>query len=184
MIKLLLLILLFLRGESASLPNIFFVVVDDFGWGTLRKKKKRFTFLRKNQRFTFRTGDSGWHREDPEVITPTMNELVKNGIELDRHYVHPMCTPSRSSLQSGRLPVHILTQLVGPCDKNGAIPRNITGIAAKLKTAGYATHHVGKWDAGMVYVSALSLSLSFSLFSHTQTHSLNTHTHTHTRQAQ
>ena len=93
--------------SSSSLPNIFFVIVDDFGWG-----------------------DSGWHREDPEIVTPTMNELVRNGIELDRHYVHPMCTPSRSSFQSGRLPVHILQKLVGPCDKNGAIPRNITGIAA------------------------------------------------------
>ena len=25
----------------------------------------------------------------------------------------------------------------------------MTGIATKLKAAGYATHHVGKWDAGM-----------------------------------
>ena len=92
------------------------MIVDDFGWG-----------------------DSGWHRrEDPEIVTPTMNELVREGIELDRHYVHPMCTPSRSSFQSGRLPVHILTQLVGPCDKNGAIPRNITGIAAYV--VDYHTH--------------------------------------------
>jgi len=74
---------------------------------------------------------------------------VANGVELNRHYVHMMCTPSRASFQSGRLPVHVLTKLAGPCDKNGAIPRNMTGIAQQLKKAGYATHQVGKWDAGM-----------------------------------
>jgi arylsulfatase A-like enzyme len=60
-----------------------------------------------------------------------------------------MCTPSRSALQTGRLPVHVITQLADPCDENGAIPRNMTGLAAKLKLAGYSTHQVGKWDAGM-----------------------------------
>ena len=95
--------------------------MDDFGWGNV-----------------------GYHRTDasPEVQTPTIDALVGEGIELDRHYVHMMCTPSRSALQSGRLPVHIITQLANPCDANCAIPRNMTGLAAKLKSAGYATHQV------------------------------------------
>eukprot|EP00931_Biecheleriopsis_adriatica_P120159 TRINITY_DN95289_c0_g1_i1.p1 TRINITY_DN95289_c0_g1~~TRINITY_DN95289_c0_g1_i1.p1 ORF type:complete len:557 (+),score=80.74 TRINITY_DN95289_c0_g1_i1:33-1703(+) len=116
------------RDAKPKLPHIFFVVVDDFGWGEV-----------------------GYHRDVPtkEVQTPHIDALVKEGIELNRHYVHMTCTPSRSSLQSGRLPVHILTELAGPCDSNGAIPRNMTGIAAVLKRAGYATHQVGKWDAGM-----------------------------------
>ena len=109
-------------------PHVLLVVVDDFGWA-----------------------DVGYHREVPtrEVMTPTIDLLVADGIELNRHYVHPMCTPSRAALQSGRLPVHIITRLAGPCDENGAIPRNVTGVAAHLKKAGYATHQVGKWDAGM-----------------------------------
>ena len=81
--------------------------------------------------------DVNYHRNDTEMPTPTIDALVKAGVELNRHYVHMMCTPSRASLQSGRLPVHVLTRLAGPCDGNGAIPRNITGIAAKLKKAGY-----------------------------------------------
>lgn len=116
-------------GKSApKLPHIFFVIVDDFGWAEV-----------------------GYHRADStkEVQTPTIDKLVKEGIELNRHYVHMMCTPTRASFQSGRLPVHVLTRLAGPCDGNGAIPRNITGIAAKLKKAGYMTHQVGKWDCGM-----------------------------------
>jgi arylsulfatase I/J len=115
-------------GSKPKLPHIFFVVVDDFGWG-----------------------DVGWHREEAtkEVQTPVMDALVKQGVEFNRHYVHMTCTPTRSALQSGRLPVHVLTQLASPCDANGPIPRNMTGLAAHLKRAGYATHHVGKWDAGM-----------------------------------
>ena len=50
--------------------------------------------------------------------------------------VHMMCTPTRSSFQSGRLPIHVLTQLSSPCDHNGAIPRNMTGVAAQMKKAG------------------------------------------------
>jgi hypothetical protein len=52
-------------------PHIFMVIVDDFGWA-----------------------DAGWHRKTPsrEVVTPTMDALVKEGVELNRHYVHMMCT--------------------------------------------------------------------------------------------
>jgi arylsulfatase A-like enzyme len=44
-----------------------------------------------------------YHNSDKEVSTPTINELVKNGIELNRHYAYPFCSPSRSSLQSGKV---------------------------------------------------------------------------------
>eukprot|EP01060_Flectonema_neradi_P024161 TRINITY_DN3276_c0_g1_i1.p1 TRINITY_DN3276_c0_g1~~TRINITY_DN3276_c0_g1_i1.p1 ORF type:complete len:548 (+),score=116.71 TRINITY_DN3276_c0_g1_i1:51-1646(+) len=118
-----------LVGSAAKLPHIFMVVVDDFGWGDV--------------------GYHGAKLSSGESLTPTIDGLVKEGIELNRHYVHMMCTPTRSSFQSGRLPIHVITQLSSPCDENGAIPRNMTGIAAQLKKAGYETHQVGKWDAGM-----------------------------------
>ena len=119
-----LLAILFTRAQSTIKPNILFVIVDDFGWG-----------------------DIGYHRETPtsEVLTPTMDRLATiEGVILNRHYVHMTCTPSRSAFQTGRLPVHVITELADPCDINGAIPRNMTGIATKLKAAGYETHEVGK----------------------------------------
>jgi hypothetical protein len=127
-------------AEANKLPHIFFVVccfiqllsftdsdnelpqiVDDFGWAEV-----------------------GYHRDvkTPEIVTPTIDALVKEGVELNRHYVHMMCTPSRASFQSGRLPAHVTLSLTGPCDKSGAIPRNMTGIAEVMKKAGYATHQV------------------------------------------
>ena len=126
-----LLLITFACVVNARKPHILLVVADDLGWA-----------------------DVGYHHKQEknrEIQTPTIDQLVADGIELNRHYVHMMCTPSRAALQSGRLPVHVLQKLAGPCDVNGAIPRNMTGIASKLKSGGYATHQVGKWDAGMAF---------------------------------
>ena len=47
--------------------HVLMILADDYGWG-----------------------DSGWHRQDDigrqEVLTPTMDGLIKQGLELDRHY--------------------------------------------------------------------------------------------------
>jgi len=98
-----------------------------------------------------------WNGTNKEVITPNINNLVKIGLELDQHYVYRACSPSRSCLMSGRLPIHVNDKnyepdIHNPLDKQSGyagIPRGMTGIAEKLKMAGYATHQVGKWDAGM-----------------------------------
>ena len=49
-------------AAGAPKPHIFMVIVDDFGWA-----------------------DAGWHRPvpTPEVQTPCMDALVKEGIELN-----------------------------------------------------------------------------------------------------
>lgn len=75
----------------------------------------------------------------------------------DRAYSFQFCSPTRSSLQSGRYPSHVNDKNADvtaynpadPVSGFAAIPRNMTGIASKLKAAGYMTHQVGKWDAGM-----------------------------------
>ena len=121
-------------------PHILMILVDDFGWA-----------------------NAGWHRyplgSDPEVVTPNLNALVQEGIELNRTYAYKFCSPTRSSLQSGRLPTHVNDQNLRPDISNpkdpvsgfAAIPRNMTGMAAKMKMAGYSTHQVGKWDGMLVF---------------------------------
>ena len=119
----------------ANKPHILFMLVDDWGWANV-----------------------GYHRDPPtrEVETPNIDSLVKEGLELDQHYAFQFCSPSRSSLMSGRLPIHVndenkLMEFYNPQDPVSGfagIPRNMTGIASKLKEAGYATHQVGKWHAG------------------------------------
>ena len=117
-------------------PHLVFMLVDDWGWANV-----------------------GYHRNPPtkEVVTPNIDSLVKEGLELDQHYVYQFCSPSRSCLMSGRLPIHVNDLNLDPDVHNprdpvsgfAGIPRNMTGLATKLKQAGYATHQVGKWDAGM-----------------------------------
>ncbi|XP_019856107.1 PREDICTED: arylsulfatase B-like isoform X2 [Amphimedon queenslandica] len=123
-------------SPNANLPHIVMMLVDDWGWANV-----------------------GYHRNPPtcEVVTPNIDKLVKEGLELNQHYVYKFCSPSRSSLISGRLPIHVNDQNLLPTNYNpddpvsgfSAIPRNMTGIAEKMRGAGYATHQVGKWDAGM-----------------------------------
>ncbi len=123
--------------NASPKPHIVFVLVDDWGWA-----------------------NAGYHRNgtDKEVVTPNIDALAISGLQLDQHYTFRVCGPSRSSLMTGRFPIHVnddtdakLTAY-NPEDKISGyygIPRNMTGIAAKMKKAGYATHQVGKWDAGM-----------------------------------
>lgn len=59
--------------------------------------------------------NAGWHRPAgfDEVQTPVMDALVKGGIELDQAYSYQFCSPTRSSLQSGRLPTHVNVENMG-----------------------------------------------------------------------
>jgi len=113
---------------SAPPKVIFHVIVDDLGWA-----------------------DTSYNRATPtpENTTPYMASLVAEGVQLDRHYVYHMCTPSRSSFLSGRLPVHVEVDLPNPENPNQGVPRNMTCIASKMKELGWQTHVVGKWDLGM-----------------------------------
>ena len=125
-----------LCSAADTKPNLVFMLVDDWGWANV-----------------------GYHRNPPtkEVVTPNIDDLVKNGLELDQHYAYQFCSPSRSCLMSGRLPIHVNDLNLAPDVHNpndpvsgfAGIPRNMTGLASKLRQAGYATHQVGKWDAGM-----------------------------------
>ena len=82
-----------------------------------------------------------------EISTPHIDGLVAEGRELSRH-AYQWCTPSRAAFVSGRLPIHI-ARLGGACLEGEGVPREMTGIGAKLKAGGYRTAQYGKWDAGM-----------------------------------
>jgi arylsulfatase A-like enzyme len=110
------------RAAEPPRPNVLFIVADDLGWG-----------------------DVGWHGGAGK--TPCMDRLVREGVELDRHYVQPVCTPTRTALMTGRYPGRFGPQAIAPSNLRALPPGTIT-LATALKSLGYATWQVGKWHLG------------------------------------
>ncbi len=85
-----------------------------------------------------------------DLYTPNLDGLARRGTRFTQFYVAaPVCSPSRAALLTGRCPQR--AQLVGNTSsqkgKPGMPTEQIT-IAEMMKSAGYATGHVGKWHLG------------------------------------
>lgn len=48
--------------------------------------------------------DVGFH--DSEIETPNIDALAYDGIILNKYYVSPICSPTRSAIMTGRHPIH------------------------------------------------------------------------------
>eukprot|EP01063_Lacrimia_lanifica_P015644 TRINITY_DN22333_c0_g1_i1.p1 TRINITY_DN22333_c0_g1~~TRINITY_DN22333_c0_g1_i1.p1 ORF type:complete len:539 (+),score=165.43 TRINITY_DN22333_c0_g1_i1:33-1649(+) len=116
-------------------PHVVVLFADNMGWANV-----------------------GWNRPpgaDPrEYATPHLTALAADGMILDRHYTYKFCSPSRSSLLSGRLPMHVNIYNDDPARPGAGIPVGMTLLPEKLRGAGYATHFIGKWHVGMARGSA------------------------------
>ncbi|MCX7014727.1 MAG: sulfatase-like hydrolase/transferase, partial [Candidatus Sumerlaeota bacterium] len=82
---------------------------------------------------------------DPQVKTPNLEILASQGVVFD-HCIsnHPLCSPYRASLLTGRYQqANTVAGNVG--GGKGGLPTTEVTIADVLKQAGYATGYVGKW---------------------------------------
>jgi len=103
-------------------PNVLLIVADDLGWA-----------------------DVGWHGS--RFKTPALDALVKTGLELDRHYVQPVCSPTRTALLSGRWTSRFGPHALAPTNLR-VFPPGTTTLASALKECGYTTSLSGKWHLG------------------------------------
>ena len=111
-------------ARSAEKPNIVFLLADDLG---------------------FR--DVGFC--DGSIKTPNIDKLAAAGTRLDQFYVQPVCSPTRSSLMTGRYPMRYGLQVgvVRPWAQHG-LPLEERTLAEALKETGYTTAICGKWHLG------------------------------------
>lgn len=90
---------------------------------------------------------------NPTIRTPHLDRMATEGQRWTSFYsADSVCTPSRSALLTGRLPIRTgmfsdTNRVLFP-NSLGGLPASEITIAEALKTRGYATAAIGKWHLG------------------------------------
>ncbi|MCD2425081.1 sulfatase-like hydrolase/transferase [Niabella pedocola] len=109
------------RAQEAARPNILIIMTDQ------------------------QTADAMSNAGNKDLHTPAMDRLAANGVRFTRAYcAQPLCTPSRSSIFSGKMPFE--TGFIGNApEKDGQWPDSLLMMGKIFKNGGYKTGYVGKW---------------------------------------
>ena len=125
--------------NAGTAPNVVVIVADDLGYN-----------------------DVSWH--NPDIISPNLEKLAKDGIILENHYVS-QCSASRSALLTGYHPIHTgMQHSVIENQQPTGLYTNFTLMSEYFHDIGYKTHMVGKWHLGFCHEDYLPLKRGFETF--------------------
>lgn len=105
-------------------PDIVFFLIDDLGYA-----------------------DCGFNG-GKEIKTPNIDRLAQSGAIIENHYVQPVCSPTRSTLMTGRYPTHTGVYTIVSPGAGWGLPLAERTLADALRSAGYRTALTGKWHLG------------------------------------
>ena len=117
-------------------PSVLFVLSDDLGYANL-----------------------GYHQ--PFVQTPHIDRIARAGIRLESYYVQPICSPTRSSLMTGRYTYRLGTQaeIIETYVPFG-VPLRERFLPQLFQAAGYRTACYGKWVSTTLYLRLIRTNFS------------------------
>ncbi|GAA5221711.1 arylsulfatase [Membranihabitans marinus] len=121
-------LVLYSCGKSNSdftQPNIVVILSDDQGWGDLS--------IKGNQ----------------NLNTPNIDRIGKEGAQLNRFYVSPVCSPTRAEFLTGRY--HSRMGVYHTSAGGERMNLDEKTIAEVFQNSGYATAAFGKWHNGTQY---------------------------------
>ena len=114
---------IFFTSYGFPSPNIVIILADDLGWN-----------------------DVSYHGS--EIKTPNIDKLISSGVELDRFYVQPTCSPTRAELMTGKSAMRL--GITRPISKNQKLGLGLEEkiLPQYLKELNYSTYLLGKWHLG------------------------------------